>query len=306
MNWPYAFYLTSIYMQEQKYNESIAIYSRFYKKDTMDYAILDKIGFASLKAGDFNTAMSMFNKSLEINPGNTNAIKNLAYIYAGTISASKAIKLLTSGIEIDSADMDLYARRAAINYTISNYIKALSDYQKILNSGDSSVLILKRIGIGQAKNNQPRKAVFYLLKAYAIDTADLETVSYLAQNYGLLRELKSSAFYYRKLIEKLSAAEVQLGLNYILLAEVLKSDSKYNDAINAYLKSQEYRSDNNVYMIVANLYDEKLKDYPRAVRYYEMYLNKLKTSKSVYDSDYTESVRKRIESLKKMNTVKQP
>jgi tetratricopeptide (TPR) repeat protein len=305
MYWPYAFYLTSIYIQEQKYNESIEIYNRFYERDTMDYIIIDKIGFASLKAGDFNNAMFMFNKSLEINPKNTNAIKNLAYIYAGTISGNKAIRLLTTGIEIDSTDMDLYARRAAINFTVSNFVKALNDYQIILASGDSSVLVMKRAGIGYSKDNQPQKAIFYLMKAYVADTTDLETASYLAQTYGLLKEYKNSAFYYRKVIDKLGVAEVQLGLNYLLLAEILKSDNQYHSAINAYLKSQDYRSDNSIYMIVANLYDEKLKDYPRAIRYYELYLGKLKTSKSVYDTDYTESVRMRVESLKKM-TARQP
>jgi tetratricopeptide (TPR) repeat protein len=305
MNWPYAFYLTSIYMQEQKYSESINIYNRFYEKDTADYIILDKIGFASLKAGDFDNAIFMFTKSLEVNPNNINAIKNLAYIYAGTISGRKAIKLLTTGIEIDSTDMDLYARRAAINFTVSNFVKALNDYRIILASGDSSVLILKRTGIGYAKDNQPEKAIFYLMKAYEADTTDLETASHLAQNYGLLKEYKNSAFYYRKVIERLGLAEAQLGLNYILLAEILKSDNQYHNAISAYLKSQDYRSDNSIYMIVANLYDEKLKDYTRAIRYYDLYLGKLKTSKSIYDTDYTESVRLRVESLKKM-TASQP
>jgi tetratricopeptide (TPR) repeat protein len=267
--------------------------------------ILDKIGFASLRAGDFNTAMLMFNKSLEVNPKNINAIKNLAYIYAGTISGNKAIRLLTTGIEIDSTDMDLYARRAAINFTISNFIKALNDYQIMMASGDSSLLVMKRTGIGLAKDNKPRQSIFYLRKAYEADTTDLETASYLAQNYGFLGELKNSAFYYRKIIDKLGLAEVQLGLNYILLAEILKSDNQFRNAITAYLKSQDYRSDASVYMIVANLYDEKLKDYPRAIRYYELYLGKLKTSKSIYDSDYTESVKLRIESLKKL-TAKQP
>lgn len=305
MYWPYAFYLTSIYMQEQEYNESINIYNRFYEKDTADYVILDKIGFASLKAGDFDNAIRMFTKSLEVNPNNINAIKNLAYIYAGTISGRKAIRLLTTGIEIDSTDMDLYARRAAINFTVSNFVKALSDYRIILASGDSSVLVLKRTGIGYAKDNQPEKAIFYLAKAYEADTTDLETASYLAQNYGVLKEFKNSAFYYRKVIERLGLAETQLGLNYILLAEILKSDNQYHNAISAYLKSQDYRSDNSIYMIVANLYDEKLKDYPRAIRYYDLYLGKLKTSKSIYDTDYTESVRLRVESLKKM-TARQP
>jgi hypothetical protein len=91
----------------------------------------------------------------------------------------------------------------------------------------------------------------------------------------------------------------QLGLNYILLAEVLKSDSQYPGAINAYINSQEFRADNSVYMIIANLYDEKLNDSPKAIRYYELFLNKIKNSTDKRETDYIDSVTKRIESLKK-------
>jgi tetratricopeptide (TPR) repeat protein len=299
LNWPYAFYLTSIYMQDGKYNDAIRVYNKFLG-DSSDYRIMDKIGYASLKSGDFNEAIYWFNYSLSLNPKNINALKNLAYIYAGTVSAQTGIKLLNQGINIDSTDMDLYARRAAINFTILNYVRALNDYLKILASGDSSVLVLKRIGIGYAKYNQPKKAIPYLLKAHQIDTADLEVVSSLAQNYMVVEDYKQSELYYKTLLKMLDPFEVQIGLNWILLAEVLKKDDQNAEAIQAYLKSQAYRSDNSVYMIVANLYDEKLKDYPKAIRYYELYLNKLKNSKSEYDSDYSDSVRKRIESLKKM------
>ena len=299
MNWPYAYYLTSIYMQEGKYDDAIKIYYRFYRKDYFNYEFSDKIGFAWLKKGDYEKAIDMYKRSLDLNKNNTNAIKNLAYLYAGTTSADTALQLLTKGIAIDPTDMDLYARRAAINFTIFNYKPALDDYLKILSSGDSSVLNLKRAGIAFAINHQPKEAAEYLLIAYKKDTTDYEVSGNLAQNYMLLKDFKNSAYYYRNGIKLLTPVATQLGLNYILLAEVLKSDNQYAEAISAYLKSQEFRSDNNIYMIVANLYDEKLKDIPKAIRYYELYLNKLKNSKDKYDADYTESVRKRIESLKK-------
>ncbi len=300
-NWPYAFYLTSIYMQEGKYDESIKIYYRFYKQDYYNYTLADKIGFAYLKKEELENAKSMFNRSLTLNPKNLNAIKNLAYIYAGTTSADTALRLLTKGIRIDSTDMDLFARRAAINYTIFNYNKAKDDYLKLISSGDSSLLNLKRAGMGFAINHQPKEAVKFFLLAYNKDSADIEVSGNLAQNYMLLNDLKSSAYYYRNVIKVLTPVSVQLGLDYILLAEVLKSDNKYAEAISAYIKSQEFRSDNNVIMIIANLYDEKLKDSPKAIRYYEMYLNKIKNSKDKYDPDYSESIRKRIESLKELN-----
>jgi hypothetical protein len=84
-----------------------------------------------------------------------------------------------------------------------------------------------------------------------------------------------------------------------LLGEVLKSDKRYNESVAAYIKSQEYRSDNNIIMIIANLYDEKLGNIPKAIHYYEMYLRKENSTKNEYATEYNESIRKRIESLKK-------
>ena len=300
-NWPYAYYLTGVYMQEQRYTDAIKLYYQFYKKDYNNYMYADKIGFAYLRNGDFDPAIDMFERSLSLYPKNTNAIKNLAFLYAGIVSADSAVKLLTKGIQIYSSDMDLYVRRAAINYKIFNFKKALPDYLRLLKSGDSSALNLKRTGIGFAKTIKPKEAVYYLLKAYKADTTDLETVSNLAQNYVQIRDKKNAIFYYKKLLTMLGPYEAQIGLNYLLLAEVLKSDDRNAEAIEAYIKSQTYRSDIDVLMIIANLYDEKLNDGPRAIHYYEMYLNKMKNSKDKFDSDYTESVKKRIESLKKLN-----
>lgn len=303
MNWVYAYYLTSIYMQEAKYDESIKIYDRFFKQDSINYIFMDKIGFASLRKGDYGRAIDMFNSSLAINPKNINAIKNLAYLYAVSNKVDTAIQLLTRGINMDPEDMDLFARRAALNYSINYNKRALNDYLKILSSGDSSVLFLKRAGIGYTNNLQPKEAIPYLLKAYHKDTSDIEVLRFLAQNYKTVKDLKKSAYYYRHIIDFINPAVFQLGTTCIMLAEVLKSDSLYKEAISAYIKSQEYRSDNSINLSIANLYDENLKDVPKAIQYYELYLNKRKNSRDMFNTDYVESVRKRVESLKKL---KQP
>lgn len=299
-NWAYAYYLTSIYLQEGKYDESIKIYQLFLNQDLQNYTFMDKIGFAYLKKGEFNKAIEMYNRSLSINPNNLNAIKNLAYLYTG-VKVETSLKLLDRGILIDSSDMDLIARRAALNFTIFNYNVALNDYLKIIGAGDSSVMNLKRAGIALTATNQSREAVKYLLKAYESDTADFETLSYLAQNYYIIKEFKTSAYYNNRKIKLLNSAIPQLGLSYILLGEVLKSDNRFNESVNAYIKSQEYRSDNNVIMMIANLYDEKLMNIPKAIYYYEMYLRKEKNTKNEFSTEYNESIRKRIESLKTIN-----
>ena len=72
----------------------------------------------------------------------------------------------------------------------------------------------------------------------------------------------------------------------------------YPDAISAYLKSFEYFPNPSIYMFIANVYDENLSDIPKAIHYYELFLNSLKDSGSRFQPRYIESIRERLEYLK--------
>jgi tetratricopeptide (TPR) repeat protein len=304
MNWTYAFYLTSIYMQEGRYDESIKIYSRFYRKDTTNYVFLDKTGFACLRKGDFESAIDLYNKSLALNPKNTTAIKNLSYLYSSTYRADTAIKLLTRAIEIDPEDMDLYVRRGGLHYLINYNKRALNDYLTVLRSGDSTTLYLKRAGIGYSNNLQPEEAVSYLLKAYKKDSTDYETTSYLGRNYNDLNDAKRSIYYYKRTLKILTPAVQQTEIATIMLAESQKKGGFYKESIDTYKNALKISTDVKLYMLIANIYDEKLNDSQNAIFYYELFLEKLKTAKINFKSEYIESVRKRIQFLKdKQNGV---
>lgn len=306
LNWVYAYYLTSSLMQEGKFDESIDIYYRFYFQDTLNYTITDKIGYAYLKKNDYINGIAFYNKSLAINEKNITAIKNLAYLYAMTYRIDTGIVLLSRAIKMEPAEMDLYARRAALNFS-KNYTKrALDDYLKIMQTGDTSTLYLKRVGIGYTNNLQVSESIPFLLKAYKRDTTDNEVINFLARNYEKLKELEKSEFYYFKTIRNLSPYSYQLYMAYYLLAEVYKRDGKYEEAIFNYLNSQKINSDPNISLTIANLYDEKIKDPKKAIFYYDQYLNTLRTVKPNYSADYVESIMKRVEYLKnpKPETIK--
>ena len=299
VNWNYAYYLTSVYLQEEKYDESIKVYKRFYDRDPKNYIYLDKLGFANLRKGKNSIAIDFFSRSLTINPHDINALKNISYLYAVTHKIDTAIQLLKRGITIDPTDMDLYARRAALNYSLHYTKRALDDYLVILASGDSSFLYLKRAGIGYANNLQPKESNIYLLKAWQKDTTDLEIMFFLARNYDKIKEFRKSALFYNQIIETITPLTIQLSRSYILLGEVLKSDGQYKEAINAYIKSQETRSDPSISMIIANIYDEKLNDIPKAIYYYQQFLNNQKRL-GYFNDDYIQKIKDRIEALKKM------
>jgi len=298
MNWTYAYYLTSIYMLEKKYDESLKIYQRFYEKDSSDYVVLDKIGFALLRKGFYPTAIEYYNKSLAINPKNIGSIKNLSFLYASTLRADTALKLLTMGIEIDSTDLDLFIRRAALNFSYNYTKRALDDYLKIMATGDSTLLYIKRAGIGYHYNLQNKKAVEYLKIAFKKDSTDFEVSTFLARSYERMKDYKNSAFYYRSIIRNLNPFLMQLSYSYVSLAQILNSDGLYKEAIENYLLGQKFGPERNTDIIIANIYDEKLNDIPNAIRYYQKVLTNYKNNKVPALSKYYESVQKRLDFLK--------
>lgn len=297
--WIYAFYLSGIYMQSNRFDDAIKIYRRFLARDSANTVYLDKLAFAALKKEDYEDAIDLYNKSLAINNKNLTVIKNLSFLYAATMQYDTAVKLLSRGIGIDSTDMDLYIRRAQLNYSKKYTKRALDDYLVVLASGDSSKLYLKRIGIGYSFNLQPREAIVYLLKAYRADSVDYETCSYLGQCYNRIKDMNSSVFYYKKVLKILMPIISQAGLTYLLCAESQKSNEDYRDAIASYLKAYAINNDPNINMYIANIYDEKLKNKERAIYYYQRFLNTWKNSKTRITPEYVLKVQKRLEFLKK-------
>ncbi len=299
LNWAYSHYLTSILMQEQNYDDAIKIYTRFYNQDSSNYFYLDKIGFATLKKGETGEAKELYSKSLQLNKKNVSAMKNLAYIFTMENKVDTAVKILTRAISTEPDDMDLFVRRASLYFATNNNKRALNDYLKVLSTGDSTVLYLKRAGIGYQNNLQPKEAVKYLLLAYSKDSNDYETASLIGQNYYHQSQFNKSIYYYKRVTKILSPAVGQMGIATIMLAESQKGAGLYKDAISSYLTAIKTSSDPNLYMIIANLYDEQLKDVPKALYYYDLFLTSIKnTSRSGVSSAYVESIKKRVEFLK--------
>lgn len=297
-NWVYAYYLTSIYMQNNRFDEAIEIYKNFLLKDPTNCVYLDKLGYANLKKGNFENAITLYDKSLSINQNNVSAIKNLAYLYAMTMRSDTSLQLLTKGIKIDPSDMDLYLSRANIYYSKKYTKRALDDYLVILSSGDTSKIYLKRIGIGYCNNLQPKESIPFLLKAYMLDTLDYETCSYLSQSYIKIKDIQKSIRFYKRIIDILNPVNGQLGYTYYLYAESQKSIGLYKEAISSYLRSQQISNNPNNYMIIANLYDEKLNDRMNAIIYYQKYLENLLATKYPIQPEYIETIKERLEYLK--------
>lgn len=294
LNWQYASGLTGILLEEGRYDEAIGIYKRFYDRDTTNFVILDKLGFANLRKGNFTTAIEYYNKSMAVNNKNIDAIRNLSFLYPNVNKTDTAIILLDKALQMDPEDVDLYARRAVIFWSKHYWKRALNDYLMVLSLGDSSVLYLKRAGLCYVNSLNSKAALPYLLEAHVRDTADFETINYIANIYYRAYDLKKSQVYYSKVIELLMAFPPQLSYTYTMLGEAYKAEGKYEDAIENYLEGQKLNHNVSVSMMIANIYDEKLNNMPKAILYYRKFLSEYKSGQVTYPEEYIANIRTRL------------
>lgn len=303
--WLYSYYLTSIHMHNKKYDKAIDIYKRFLTTDSNNCNYINKIAFAYLKKGDYDYAADLYNKSLQINEKNLTAIKNLAYLYSVAGTPDESIRLLSKGIQEDTSDIDLFINRASLYFSLAqqkkstnNYRKALNDYLVIFSSGDSSGAYLKKAGICCLSTNQFREALRYLLPAYKSDSTDYRTCSYIGFCYYNLNDFKNSILFYNRVIEILTPVNAQLGMTYRYLAATQKSNGVYKNAIDSYLKALNINTDPDIYMEIANLYDEKLNNSKGAIYYYQKYLDTYKSTGFPPPPEYIELINNRVAYLK--------
>jgi len=297
LNWVYAFYLTDIYIQKGLYENALPILKRFYNQDSTNTTYLDKIAFCKFRLGHFTEAIKLYEKSISLSGKNVSTLKNLSYLYFRKNMIDTAIYQLNRGIEIDSSDIDLYSRRADIYYSQNHHFRARPDYLRILESGDSSKITLKKIGIGLAYNNQPIDALKYLLASFQKDSNDFETTSYIGQSYYKLKQYSESIKYYNRVLELFEPIEKQMDYTNVLLADSYRDSGLYNEAIKYYSNSLNIKYTARVCMSIANLYDDKLKNYSKAISYYQLFLNNLDKNEFSLGKEYIDNVRKRLDWL---------
>lgn len=296
-NWIYAYFLTDIYMQKGQYDNALPIYKRFYLSDTTNTAYIDKYAFCNLRLENYDTAIILYEKSIKQNNKNISVLKNLSYLYLKKGMIDTAIYQLNRGIEIDSSDYDLYNRRGDIYFSQNLHYKAGMDYHSVLSSGDSTKIVLKRLGIGLLYNLQSLEAIDYLNAALKKDSSDFEISSYLGQAHYNLKQYGKSIKCYNRVLNILSNFAKQIDYTHILIADSYKDSTLYNEAISHYVKSFNNKYSARICMTIAHIYDKNLNNSDKAIYYYQLFLNNFDKKEFIPSPDYVENVKKRLDWL---------
>ena len=153
------------------------------------------------------------------------------------------------------------------------------------------------MGIGLLYNRQNIDALSYFKAAYNKDSGDFEIPSYLGQVYYNLKQYKKSIRYYNKVLELLSIFLKQADYTHILIADSYKDSSLFKDAITRYTISFNNKYTARICMTLAHIYDKELKNYDKAIYYYQLFLNNPGKNEFSLGPVYIQNVKKRLDYL---------
>lgn len=229
-----------IYLNENKYNESIENFQKIIQMNIENQTIYYNIGLAYYNKKEYIKALEMFQKYIEKNGENDHVLNNIGIIKMEQGKWKEAEKIFKKGIEISSEEnkallfnlsrlyyekgkflesleviekislsksynndvINILIHRAILYEKNGEQEKAFLEYQKLLKEDPQNLTILNNLGIIEAKKNHYTEALQYFLSAMEINPDDIETLI----NVGYVNEIigndDQSIEYYSKAVEK--------------------------------------------------------------------------------------------------------
>jgi len=122
------------YAKNGQYDKAISEFNKVIKIDPTNDEAYDNRGIAYMMMDKFSQAMSNYTKAIKINNTNANAYNNRGLLYAKYRGKyDKAIADFTKAIDIEPDFIDAYISRGMAYSYKNQYDKAISDYDKAID-----------------------------------------------------------------------------------------------------------------------------------------------------------------------------
>lgn len=124
--------------------EGISILREILSKDSMNVDANYWLGVFSVQSGQFDKAISRFNKVLSVKPDYLAAHIDMGSMYMQMDSASKALECFQKGAAIDSTNNFALLFSAQAQEKLGMYQEAKANYERLLRH-NSDTVVVKRV-----------------------------------------------------------------------------------------------------------------------------------------------------------------
>ena len=269
-----------ILYKEKQYKESISICEDIAAQDSIP-EILTLIADAYNNLGKADSALVYYNHVLAMRPMHVPTLSKKADILLSAKQYVPVIDMSREYLNEDPDNMTMLPIYGLALYLQGSYPLSIEQFEHQRDLGDDSYAVHYYLGLNHYMMDNWPRAVEELEKAYQIDSSDVTLVYQLAHaksHMPIMTGMEShrlnpeSERLYSKALEMLQPSPTMMHNIYGSMAMARHTIAQYAEAIKYYELSYKYNPQNISALSSIGYCYERLKNYTKALEYYERYL----------------------------------
>ena len=269
-----------ILYREKEYEESIAACKVITAQDTIP-EILSMTADAYKSLGKADSALVYYNHVLAMRPGHVPTMSKKADILLSEKQYIPVIETSREYLEEDPDNMTMLPIYGLALHLQGSYPLSIEQFEHQRDLGDDSYAVHYYLGLNHYMMDNWSRAVEELEKAYQIDSSDVTLVYQLAHaksHMPIMTGMEShrlnpeSERLYSKALEMLQPSPTMMHNIYGSMAMARHTIAQYAEAIKYYELSYKYNPKNISALSSIGYCYERLKNYTKALEYYERYI----------------------------------
>jgi tetratricopeptide (TPR) repeat protein len=291
----------------ENYIEANNIFKKLYASDTANMYFVKKIAKSFDDLEQVDSAIYYYKKSIQLGTMDYATVLRLCNIYIKKKNYDEGLSLTRKFMQTDSLNPRINSINAYLLLLKKDYLNAYDKFLKCYRNNDSSLFVLKYLGISSFKIDSLEDAKIYLEKAYYLDTTDAQVTNFLGVACATYAYKLLGIYYLNKTIKLLTPDSVSLASVYFNLGKAYDSysNSPCKNGYDAYLRASTLNpKDTLITYFLAYKYDGCLHDKSMAIKCYKQFIStrpaRNKDGKnSPYRISYYDSAIRRLEELEK-------
>ncbi len=198
-----------------------------------------KRGLSYRELGDFDRCFADYDRALAADPENTQAYRSYAMALQKLDRHSEAVQWADRGLAVDPDFINLLITRGVSHSALGEPLAAVSDYNRVIELDPGNIFALLNRGVILRRDGKYRQALADFERALEADpdyTPALDNKAVTLNDLGRHEEAANSA-------KRAIAVDPGDHYAYNALADSLRLRRSYRDALRAYDKTLELKSD---------------------------------------------------------------
>ena len=260
----------------RKSNKALAVFNELVAIDPSNPNYHYELGLVLEPTKD-SLAQTHYVKAFQLDQTHQKAIYKIGKYYLTKRKHETADSIIDIGLKTYANNIELISLKAQNYFWQEYYTKAITWFEKLIETGESSEFIFEKLSISYAQNYDYEKALEYRLKALKYNPNDAVARYVIGTYYEKLNDLEKAEKYIN---DALLILDKPLDAEYAKLATVLNRQKKYKESIVALKKSiNEDPSNEFSHLQLAMTLQEYYADYDAKIDAFEKFKQKFPNSK---------------------------